>query len=208
MLFRSLGYPCSYTVVDTVALARVLMPQLNRFKLDTLAKALKIPLGNHHRAVDDAACTAEIFVHFLEMLGERGIHTLEEANALGAASVENIKKLPSHHAIILASNDTGRINLYRLVSDSHLKYFHRVPRIPKSEFLKRREGLIIGSACEAGELYQAILRGQPEEEVARLVRFYDYLEIQPLGNNDFMLRGEDPAVASKEELREDRKSVV
>ena len=203
-----LGYPCSYTVVDTVALARVLMPQLNRFKLDTLAKALKIPLGNHHRAVDDAACTAEIFVHFLEMLGERGIHTLEEANALGAASVENIKKLPSHHAIILASNDTGRINLYRLVSDSHLKYFHRVPRIPKSEFLKRREGLIIGSACEAGELYQAILRGQPEEEVARLVRFYDYLEIQPLGNNDFMLQGEDPAVASKEELREINRRIV
>ncbi len=203
-----LGYPCDYTVVDTVALARVLMPQLNRFKLDTVAKALKIPLDNHHRAVDDAACTAEIFVRFLEMLGERGIKTLDEANALGMASVENIKKLPSYHAIILAANDMGRINLYRLVSDSHLKYFHRKPRIPKSEFEKHREGLIIGSACEAGELYQALLREQSEEEIARLVRFYDYLEIQPLGNNAFMLRGDNPAVASEEELKELNRRIV
>ena len=203
-----LGYPCDYTVMDTVALARVLLPQLNRFKLDTVAKALKIPLDNHHRAVDDAACTAEIFVKFLKMLEERGIHTLEDTNALGATSVDNIKKLPSRHAIILAANDTGRINLYRLVSDSHLKYFHRMPRIPKSEFEKHREGLLIGSACEAGELYQAILREQSEEEIARLVRFYDYLEIQPLGNNEFMLRGDNPTVASKEELMDINRRIV
>lgn len=200
--------PCEYTVIDTVALARVLLPQLNRFKLDTVAKALKISLENHHRAVDDAACTAEIFVKFAAMLKEQGISTLEEVNALGSTSVENIRKLPSHHAIILATNDTGRINLYRLVSAAHLTYFHRQPRIPKSEFLKYREGLLIGSACEAGELYQAILRGHSEEEIARLVRFYDYLEIQPLGNNEFMLRGEDPAVASEEELKDINRRIV
>ena len=202
------GLPCDYTVIDTVALARVLMPQLNRFKLDTVAKALKISLENHHRAVDDAACTAEIFVKFIEMLKERGIQDLDGANELGNTSVENIRKLPSHHAIILAANDTGRINLYRLVSDSHLTYFHRQPRIPKSEFIRHREGLLIGSACEAGELYQAILRGNSEEEIARLARFYDYLEIQPLGNNEFMLRGDDPAVASEEELKNINRRIV
>ncbi len=202
------GLPCEFTVVDTVALARVLMPQLNRFKLDTVAKALKISLENHHRAVDDAACTAEIFVKFIEMLKDRGICNLEQVNQLGNTSVDNIKKLPSRHAIILATNDTGRINLYRLVSEAHLTYFHRQPRIPKSEFIKHREGLLIGSACEAGELYQAILRGSPEEEIARLVRFYDYLEIQPLGNNAFMLRGDSPLVASEEELKDINRRIV
>lgn len=202
------GLPCKYTVIDTVALARVLMPQLNRFKLDTVAKALKISLENHHRAVDDAACTAEIFVKFITMLKERGIDSLEQVNELGESSVENIKKLPSHHAIILATNDTGRINLYRLVSEAHLTYFHRQPKIPKSEFIKYREGLLIGSACEAGELYQAILRGNSEQEIARLVRFYDYLEIQPLGNNAFMLRGDNPAMASEEELKEINRKIV
>ncbi len=202
------GFPCGYTVVDTVALARVLLPQLNRFKLDTVAKTLKISLENHHRAVDDAACTAEIFVKFIEMLKERGISDLNQVNELGNTSVENIRKLPSHHAILLATNDTGRINLYRLVSMSHLTYFHRQPRIPKSEFAKYREGILLGSACEAGELYQAILRGQPEEEIARLVNFYDYLEIQPLGNNAFMLRGDDPAMASEEELKDVNRKIV
>ncbi len=202
------GLPCEYTVVDTVALARVLLPQLNRFKLDTVAKTLKISLENHHRAVDDAACTAEIFVKFIEMLKERGISDLNQVNEMGDTSVENVRKLPSHHAILLATNDTGRINLYRLVSMSHLTYFHRQPRIPKSEFLKYREGILIGSACEAGELYQAILRGQSDEEIARLVNFYDYLEIQPLGNNEFMLRGEDPAMASLEELKDINRKIV
>lgn len=202
------GLPCEYTVIDTVALARVLLPQLNRFKLDTVAKALKIPLDNHHRAVDDATCTAEIFVKFIGMLKERGIHTLQEVNEMGSASIDNIKKLPSHHAIIMAQNDLGRTNLYRLVSQAHLTYYHRQPRIPKSEYLKYKEGLIIGSACEAGELYQAILRGHSEEEIARLVRFYDYLEIQPLGNNAFMLRGDNPAVASEEELKDVNRKIV
>ena len=194
---QRLGIECDKTVVDTVAMARVLLPNLNRFKLDTVAKALGVSLENHHRAVDDAACTANIFVKFIEMLRKQGIHTLDELNELGKSSENQIKKLPTYHAIILAKNDVGRVNLYRLVSWSHLQYYNRRPRVPKSVLQKYREGLILGSACEAGELYQALLRGSPEQEIARLVNFYDYLEIQPLGNNMFM---------TKEE-REDRKTV-
>ncbi len=205
---RRLGLPCSHTVADTVGMARVLLPNLGRFKLDTVAKALHVPLGHHHRAVDDAACTAEIFLKFMRMLEERGAHSLDEVNQLGKASVENIRKLHSYHAIILAANDVGRINLYRLVSMSHLTYYNRQPKIPKSELEKHREGLIVGSACEAGELFQALLRGSPEDEIARLVRFYDYLEIQPIGNNAFLLGGNEPKVASEEELRDFNRKIV
>ena len=113
-----------------------------------------------------------------------------------------MKKLPTHHAIILAQNEVGRINLYRLVSESHLTYYAKRPRIPKSLYLKYKEGLCIGSACEAGELYQAILNGRPQEEIARLVNFYDYLEIQPLVNNMFMLESDKAPVETIEELQE------
>ena len=197
-----LDIPCNHTVGDTVAMARILLPALHRFKLDTVAKALKISLENHHRAVDDAECTAHIFVKFIEMLKERHIETLNDLNSLGATSVDTVKKLPTHHAIILAQNEVGRINLYRLVSESHLTYYAKRPRIPKSLYLKYKEGLCIGSACEAGELYQAILNGRPQEEIARLVNFYDYLEIQPLGNNMFMLESDKTPVETIEELQE------
>jgi len=197
-----LDIPCDHTVGDTVAMARILLPSLHRFKLDTVAKALKISLENHHRAVDDAECTAHIFVKFIEMLKERHIETLNDLNSLGATSVDTVKKLPTHHAIILAQNEVGRINLYRLVSESHLTYYAKRPRIPKSLYLKYKEGLCIGSACEAGELYQAILNGRPQEEIARLVNFYDYLEIQPLGNNMFMLESDKAPVETIEELQE------
>ena len=205
---RRQGLTFQPTVLDTVSLARVLLPNLNRFKLDTVAKELKISLENHHRAVDDAACTAEIFVKFIEMLHERGMETLDDVNQMGATSPELVKKLKSHHAIILATNDIGRINLYRLVSMSHLTYFHKTPRVPKSEFVKYREGLLLGSACEAGELYRAILDGRPEEEIIRLVKFYDYLEIQPIGNNSFMLRDEKSAINSVEELQDINRRIV
>lgn len=203
-----LDIPCQPTIIDTVALARVLLPNLNRFKLDTVAKALNISLDNHHRAVDDAACTADIFVKFISMLRERGIETLDAVNELGSSSVQNIMKLPTYHAIILATCDQGRTNLYKLTSLAHLKYYHRRPRIPKSEFLKYRDGLLIGSACEAGELYRAILNGKPQEEISRLVDFYDYLEIQPLGNNSFMLRDESSPVKSVEDLQDINKKIV
>ena len=205
---QRLDIDCKPTIVDTVALARVLLPNLNRFKLDTVAKALGVSLENHHRAVDDAGCTAEIFVKFIEMLRERGMSTLDEVNAMGTSSVQNVQKMPTYHAIILATCDQGRTNLYKLISLAHIKYYHRRPRIPKSEFIRYRDGLLIGSACEAGELYRAILNGRPEEEISRLVNFYDYLEIQPLGNNAFLVRDEDSPVASNDDLIEINKKIV
>lgn len=195
--------------LDTVALARGLLPTLSKYKLNVVAKALNISLENHHRAVDDAGATAEIFVRFVEMLKEREIDTLKELNQFGSMNPDAIRKLPSHHAVILAKNETGRVNLYRLVSMSHLQYFSRMPRIPKSEFLRYREGLIIGSACEAGELFQAVLNGKSEEQIAKLVDFYDYLEIQPIGNNRFMIASDRVSnVRSEEDLRDLNRKIV
>ena len=205
---KDLGVDFAPTYIDTVAMARYLLPNLNRFKLDTVAKAVGVVLDNHHRAVDDAACTAEIFVKFLPMLTERGIHTLDELNKEGSASVSNILKMPTYHAIILATCDQGRTNLYNLISLSHITYYNKRPRIPKSEFLKYRNGLLLGSACEAGELYRAILNGRSEEEIARIVDFYDYLEIQPLGNNAFMLRDEDSPVETEEDIKNINRKIV
>ena len=200
--YEDLGIEREDTIVDTVGMARFLLPQLNRFKLDTVAKAVGVSLEHHHRAVDDAACTAEIFEKFIPMCEERDITNLDELNEKGAVSVSSVQKMPTYHAIILAKNDVGRVNLYHLISDSHLIYYHRRPRVPKSLYLKYQEGLMIGSACEAGELYQAVLNGRPEPEIARLVNFYDYLEIQPLGNNAFMIRNEDRSdVNSEEDLK-------
>ncbi|MBE5922654.1 MAG: PolC-type DNA polymerase III [Lachnospiraceae bacterium] len=203
-----LGVPCRFTIVDTLPLARVLLPKLSKYKLDAVAKALNVSLENHHRAVDDAECTAHIFVKFIEMLIEQGIDTLAGVNELGKSSEELVKKLPTYHAIILAANDIGRINLYRLVSMSHIQYYARRPRIPKSELLKYRDGLILGSACEAGELFQAVLNQRSEEEIARIVKFYDYLEIQPIGNNRFMIDSESSWVSSEEDLRELNRKIV
>ena len=205
---EELGLPFDPTVLDTVTLARILLPQLNRYKLDTVAKALNVSLENHHRAVDDAGATAEIFVAFLKMLKERDISTLDELNKLSELDEEGIKKLPTYHIIILAKNDVGRVNLYRLVSWAHINYFHRVPRIPKSVLAKYREGLIIGSACEAGELFQAVVRGVPDSELGRIVNFYDYLEIQPIGNNAFMIRNEDSSVQNEEDLRDLNRRII
>ncbi len=142
--------------------------------MNVVAKTLGISLENHHRAVDDAAATAEIFVKFVEMLKEREINTLKEVNEFGATNPDAVKKMTSYHVIILAKNDVGRVNLYTLISMSHLQYFSRVPRIPKSELMKYREGLIIGSACEAREQNRELLEENYEEQNARIVNFYDY----------------------------------
>lgn len=176
-----------FTSVDTVALARILLPTLSKFKLNVVAKALNISQEHHHRAVDDARVTAEIFVKFIQMLHDMDIYDLEKLNQYGAHNVEAVKKLPTYHVIILAKNNTGRVNLYTLISKSHLTYYARRPRIPKSELSKHREGLLVGSACEAGELYQAILNEKSDERIAKIVNYYDYLELQPVGNNQFMI---------------------
>lgn len=210
--------PCDFTVVDTVALSRYLIVGLGRYKLDNVAKALGIVLEHHHRAVDDAECTALIFQKLCKMLLERGIDNLDALNEQEAQSKNVIDKLQPHHAIILVKNLVGRVNLYKLISISHIDTFAgNRPRILKSDYLKHCEGLMIGSACEAGELYQAFLTGKSEQEIARLAEFYDYFEVQPLGNNEFMLATGDPEVDDKkkhvvfdsvEELKEINRKII
>lgn len=184
----SLAY--DFTVVDTVGLARILLPNLSKYKLNVVAKELGISLENHHRAVDDAEATAGIYLKFIQMLQERDIKTLADVKSIAHLSPEAIKKMPTYHCILLCKNDVGRVNLYQMVSSSHIDYFQRRPRIPKSLLMEKREGILVGSACEAGELFQALLREQPPEEITRLCEFYDYYEIQPLGNNQFMIESE------------------
>ena len=197
------------TVVDTVALSRALLPSLGKFTLDHVAKALGVPPFNHHRAVDDAEACADIFAALIDKLRARGINDLDAINEVEEFNVNAIRKAKSYHAIILASSEEGRINLYRLVSMSHLTYFNKRPRIPKSEILKHRDGLILGSACEAGELYQALLHRASKEEIVRLVNFYDYLEIQPLGNNHFMIEDQKlPQIQSDADLIKINEEIV
>jgi len=204
-----MGLPTEYTYVDTVGIARILLPNQAKHTLDAVAKTLGVSLENHHRAVDDAEATAEIFVKMIPMLRENGAETLKQVNDMGASSVELVKRLPSYHIILLAKNDLGRINLYRLVSASHLTYYSKRPRIPKSLLMKYREGIIIGSACEAGEVYRAILDEKSDAEIARLVNFYDYLEVQPSGNNQFMIASEKIAnVNSLEDIQEINRRIV
>ena len=198
-----------FVYVDTVAIGRILLPTLTNYKLNTVSKALNISLENHHRAVDDAGATAEIFVKFIDMLKDININTLGELNKYGETNTNAIMKMPTYHIIILIKNDTGRFNLYKLISDSHLVYFHKRPRIPKSLLSKYREGLIIGSACEAGELYKAVVENKSDQAVARLADFYDYYEIQPLGNNKFMIESDKFSnVNSWEDLQNINKKIV
>ncbi|SCW27852.1 DNA polymerase-3 subunit alpha [Lachnospiraceae bacterium C10] len=205
---KRLGIDWDFTYVDTMPLARYLLPSLGRLKLDNVAKALNVSLEHHHRAIDDAECTAHIFDKLSKRLQASGIHTLKELNQAGAMDVNAIRKGRTHHCIVLAKNDIGRINLYRLCSLGNLKYYQRFPRIPKSEILKHREGLIIGSACEAGELYQALLYGKDNAEISRIVQFYDYLEIQPNGNNAFLLRDEKSGIETEEDLNNINRKIV
>ncbi|MBQ4259818.1 MAG: PolC-type DNA polymerase III [Lachnospiraceae bacterium] len=188
--YRQANLVLEDTFVDTMNMARMLLPGQARHRLNDVAKTLKISLEGHHRAVHDAECTATIFLRFVKMLEEQGIVDLAGINAKAKMNVDLIRRLPSHHIVLLAKNDLGRINLYRLVSESHLLYYQRDPRMPKSLIEKYRDGLIIGSACEAGELYQALLNEKSDEDIANIVNFYDYLEIQPRGNNRFMIASE------------------
>ncbi len=200
--------PFDFTWLDTLQLARSLYPEFVNHKLNTLAKNLNVLLENHHRAVDDAKATADIFVKMTEELKNRGCNELGELNDvfdLAAAS----KKDRAHHIILLAKNEQGIRNIYEMVTDSHLKYFYRTPRIPRSLLEKKREGLIIGSACEAGELMSAIVDGKGEEDLREIAAFYDYLEIQPIGNNEYMKREENiPHIKTDEDLQNLNRRIV
>ena len=190
---RKCGIEVKNTVLDTLELSRALLPELKKHKLDIVCEQLGVSLEGHHRAVNDAEATAEVFLKFIDMLVEKEIYKVDDINVFSSQTV-NYKKLKAYHAIILAKDYVGLRNLYELISLSHIDYYFRRPRIPKSKLIQHREGLILGSACEAGELYRALLDKKPKQVIEELVNFYDYLEIQPLGNNRFMI--ESPKVES------------
>ena len=202
--FRRIGEVLENPVLDTLELSRNLLPQLKSHRLNIIAKYLNVSLENHHRAVDDAKATAEIFIKFLELLKSRGISDITKVNDI--VLDKNDFKGESYHIIILVKNLVGLKNLYKLISESHLKYFYKRPRIPKSLLSAHREGLIIGSACEAGELYRAILRNKDANEINNIVEFYDYLEIQPIGNNMHLVR--EGLVEGEEELKNINRKIV
>ena len=196
----------NYTSIDTVAISRAILTDIKNCKLDTVAKYLRLGDFNHHRATDDAEMLARIFISLCTRLkDDYNITKTSEINTQIAGGGD-FKKLPTYHQIILVKNLTGLKNLYKLISYAHLTYFYKKPRIPKSELIKHREGLIIGSACCAGQLYQAILLGKPWPEIKAIASFYDYLEIQPAGNNNFMIR--EGRFANEAELHEIDKTIV
>lgn len=189
--------------LDTLTLSRSVWPDFKSYRLNAIARELSIELANHHRAVDDSRCAAGILLKAFEKINDRGFRKLAELN--GLIEEGGVEHLKTYHIVILVKNQTGLRNLYRLVSDSHLRYFHRYPRIPRSELSKLREGLILGTACESGEFYQAILDGATEEKLLEIADFYDYLEIQPLGNNLFLVNSQ--RVRSKEDLQENNRLI-
>jgi len=187
-------------VLDTLELSRHLYKDLKNYKLDTLADHLQVKLEHHHRAVDDAMATAEIFIKTIDRLKELGVEKVKDINAILKESEVDIRKLPVYHVTILVKDQKGLRNLYEIISKSNLEYFHRTPRIPKSLLISMREGLIIGSACEQGEVFRAIVSNLEEKKLENIISFYDYLEVQPVGNNEFLI--EKGEVKSVEELRE------
>ncbi|MCD8179950.1 MAG: PolC-type DNA polymerase III [Firmicutes bacterium] len=202
------GLDFNFCYLDTLMLARCMYPNLSNFRLDTLTRHLHVILDNHHRAVDDAKATADVFVKMIEGLREQGRTELKKLNTefdLRAAA----KKNKAFHIIILAKNQTGLRNIYEMVSQSHLNYFYRTPRIPRSLLEEKRDGLILGSACEAGELFRAIIDGKTDEELKEIADFYDYLEIQPIGNNAYMKTDpKHPMVNNDEDLRNLNRRIV
>ena len=203
-----LNLPFDPTYIDTLVLSQNLMPQLSKHKLNIVADALSLPDFNHHRASDDALTCGYLYLRFAKMLQERGISDIQSINAdmVTLRSGGKITDRRAKHIIVFAKNQMGLRNLYHLISDAHLKYFKRNPRMPKSRLTELREGLIIGSACEAGELFQAIIAHKSHAELKRIASFYDFLEIQPLSNNRFMLA--EGIAESEEQLREFNRTVV
>ena len=188
---KKLDIEREFTYIDTLEMSRIMLPHLSRFKLNILAKELQVGPFEHHRASEDAAVLGRIWVKLLDKLKhEQHASKISDINPLLAglrAKEGGLKNLPRHHFIILVQNQVGLKNLYKLISYSFLDHFYRRPLMPRSELIKHREGLIFGSACEAGELFHAVVEGEPFEELKRIADFYDYLEIQPIDNNRFMI---------------------
>lgn len=206
---KLLGYEFNNTYIDTLPLAKDLFPDLKKYKLGKIADSLGIEVDVAHRALADVDTTVKVFNVMLKKLKDKGINTVDEIDSATKdpeAQKEEFKKQRSYHAIILAKNYVGLRNLYKLVSISHLNYFYKNPRILKSIYKKYSEGLILGSACEAGELYQAIELGKSDEEIENIARDYDYLEIQPIGNNEFLVR--NGVVPDREYLKDINRKIV
>ena len=206
---QRLGYDFDYTYIDTLSMARALFPDFKKYKLGKIAEKLGIKVEVAHRALDDVDTTVKVLNVMMKEIKKRGAKKIEDIDKVSAdekAKKEEFKKLKTYHAIILAKNYVGLKNLYKLVSFSHLDYFYRKPRILKSLYKQYSEGLILGSACEAGELYQAIELGKPEDEIEEIAESYDYLEIQPTGNNEFLIR--KGIVANEEELKDINRKIV
>ena len=188
---QRLGIEREFTSIDTLEMSRLMLPHMHKFKLNILAKELQVGPFEHHRASEDAAVLGRIYVKLLKRLREE-MHavTTADINPVLAATTDRknkLKNLPRYHFIILVKNQAGLRNLYQLISKSFLEYYNKRPIMPRSELIRHREGLIFGSACEAGEVFRALTKGEPWEEIKRLASFYDYLEIQPIGNNNFMI---------------------
>ena len=202
---EKIGIKLENTYIDTLRLAKDLFPDYKKYKLGIIAENLGIKVDVAHRALDDVITLTKVFKVMQNMLIEKGAKTVEDINILESGKAD-FKKLPTYHAIILAKNYVGLKNLYKLISFSHLDYFYKKPRILKSIYKKYSEGLILGSACEAGELYRAIVAGKSEEEIEQIAKDYDYLEIQPIGNNMFMVR--NGTVPNEEALQDINKTIV
>ena len=205
---KTLGIEWRPTILDTMTIAQVLIPELGSYNLDRLCKQFGVVNAHHHRAVDDADATAAIFVKMIRFIKEKGIDSIDGLNKLGSHNPDAIKKARAKHGIILVKNETGRVNLYRLVSEAHLNYFNKLPKIPKSVINKYRDGLLIGSGCSEGEVYQAFLNGMDEDEITRVADFYDYFEIQPVCNNRKFIGDNKFGVNSDDDLRDINRQIV
>jgi len=202
---RKMGRVLNNPVIDTLQLSRNMFSDLKRHKLNIVAKHLNIDMGSHHRAVDDSRTAAQIFIKCMEMLKDKNIKTIDDIQNVFKGN-NDFTKAETFHAVILVKNSIGLKNLYKIISKSHLEYYYKRPRVPKSLLMTYREGLILGTACESGELYNAVLNNRSEEEIKKIVDFYDYLEIQPLGNNQFLIdRGR---VNSVDDLKEINRKIV
>ncbi|MEG2284307.1 MAG: PolC-type DNA polymerase III [Eubacterium sp.] len=202
------GFKKEITVIDTLAMSRTLIPGIGKHNLKKLASYFKVDMGNHHRALDDSVCSAKIFIKLMELAQKKDVFETSKLNGL-LGKDQIVKSADTYHIIIYAKNQKGLKDLYKIVSEAHIHYFYKKPRIPKSLLAANRENLIIGSACEAGELYKAVLNNKPKDKLDEIADFYDYFEVQPLGNNGYLLRpGPKQKVNSWEELQEINKKII
>lgn len=206
---HQLGLEYDFTAFDTMTIAYIFLPELGRYNLDRLTNYFKLKNAHHHRACDDADVTAKIFMKLMELVKKSGARTVDDLNKMNEASPDAIRKAKPYHASILIQNETGRVNLYRLISEAHVTYFNRVPKIPMSLLQKYRDGLLVGSACQSGQLFQNLLQGAEEEDIERIIRFYDYLEIMPCGNNKNLISDDKAAgIDSVEDLQDLNRKII